>query len=149
MTTTAQQAAVDPRDLIQPALFGRLTDRVMTEDGFGQDIAERIVEQALAFLVACARHPEAHLCPSEEVDAGWHAFIVHTAEYAEFCARVAGRFIHHRPAAPGEAAPAREAIGATVAVMRAEGLPVDPDLWLPAAACSQCYQGCADDPKRG
>jgi hypothetical protein len=27
------------------------------------------------------------------------------------------------------------------------GLPVDPRLWVPRAECSQCYQGCADDPK--
>lgn len=34
-----------------------------------------------------------------------------------------------------------------IAAMRDAGLPVDPDLWVPRAQCSQCYQGCADDPK--
>ena len=97
--------------------------------------------------VACALHPGDHLSPSEMVDAGWHAFLLHTREYAEFCARVAGRFIHHRPSGPGEARPAREAIGATIAAMRAAGLPVDAGLWVPKAKCSQCYVGCADDPK--
>ena len=36
------------------------------------------------------------------MDKGWHAFILHTADYAEFCDRVARRFIHHLPDAPGE-----------------------------------------------
>lgn len=74
------------------------------------------------------------------------AFILHTADYAEFCDRIAGRFIHHRPNGPDEAAP-RQGIGVTIAAIRDAGLDVDPDLWVPRAECSQCYQGCADDPK--
>jgi len=35
--------------------------------------------------------------PSEGVDQIWHAHILHTALYAEFCENVAGRFIHHNP----------------------------------------------------
>ncbi len=135
---------VRPRELIASGLFGMLTGRVITVDGYDQDTAERVVEQALAFLVACARYPDGHLVPSQAVDRGWHAFILHTFDYAEFCQRVAGRFIHHRP---GEAAPGQQAIGVTIAAMRDVGLPVDPDLWVPSAECSQCYQGCADDPR--
>lgn len=144
---TATRVSAVPRELIDPGLFGTLTKRVTAEAGVDQGTAEAIVEQALAFLVACARNPGDHLVPSELVDVGWHAFLLHTREYAEFCARVAGRFIHHRPADPGQAQPHLEAIGATIAAMRAAGLPVDPALWVPRAECSQCYQGCADDPR--
>jgi hypothetical protein len=136
-----------PRQLITPGLFSKLTYRVLTDDGHDVDTAERIVEQALAFLLTCARYPDGHLSPSATVDAGWHAFVLHTADYAEFCDRIAGRFIHHRPNGPGEAASEQQAIGVTIAAMRDAGLPVDPDLWVPRAECSQCYQGCADDPK--
>jgi hypothetical protein len=136
-----------PRELITPGLFDKLTHRVMTDDGQERDTAERIVEQALAFLVACARYPDRHLSPSDTVDAGWHAFIICTADHAEFCDRVAGRFIHHRPNGPGDAGSGQQAIGATVAAMRDAGLSVDPDLWVPRVTCSQCYQGCADDPR--
>ena len=34
------------------------------------------------------------------MDAVWHAFILYTADYAEFRHRVAGRFIRHRPNGP-------------------------------------------------
>lgn len=135
------------RELITPGLFSKLTGRVIDVDGYGHDTAERVIEQTLAFLVACARYPDGHLVPSQAVDAGWHAFIVHTADYAEFCQRIAGRFIHHRPGGPGEATPGQQAIGVTIAAMRDAGLSVDPDLWVPVAECSQCYQGCADDPR--
>ena len=112
--------------------------------------AERIITQTLGFLRACALKPGASLSPSEAVDIGSHTFILYTREYAEFCQRVAGRFIHHRPTddEEGGAAPRQsEAIGATVAAMRTAGISVDPDLWIPAAKCSQCYAGCADDPR--
>jgi 8-oxo-dGDP phosphatase len=147
IVTITAQSLTDCRDLIDPHLFDRLTARVMADGEIERKIAEKMVEQALAFLVACARNPGSHLSPSERVDAGWHAFVLHTREYAEFCSRVAGRFIHHRPSVPGEARPAREAIGAAIAAMRAAGLHVDADLWVPKANCSQCYAGCADDPK--
>ena len=147
MTITPEKAG-SPRDLISTGLFEKLTLCVMAnDDDLHPDTAERIVEQALAFLVACAHYPDGHLSPSQTVDAGWHAFILHTRDYAEFCQRVAGRFIHHRPSDPGESAREQQAIGVTITAMRDIGLPVYPDLWVPRAECSQCYQGCADDPK--
>lgn len=146
MTIIADRLA-DCRELVDPGLFDRLTVQVMADNSLDRDTAAKVVEQSLAFLVACALNPGGHLAPSEAVDAGWHAFVLHTHEYAEFCSRVAGRFIHHRPALPGEARPAREAIGVTIAAIRAAGLRVDASLWVPKANCSQCYAGCADDPR--
>jgi hypothetical protein len=146
MTITSEKAD-GTRELLTPSLFGKLTSRVMADDDLDRDAAERIVEQTLAFLVTCARCPDVRLSPSEAVDAGWHAFILHTRDYAEFCDRVAGRFIHHRPNDPGETAAERQAIGITIAAMRGAGLRVDTGLWVPRAECSQCYQGCADDPR--
>ena len=48
---------------------------------------------------------------------------------------------------PGEAPRTPQEAGDTIAAMRAAGLHVDPGLWVPSAECSQCYQGCSDDPK--
>ncbi|MEV4182965.1 hypothetical protein AB0J28_16190 [Streptosporangium canum] len=119
------------------------------------DIAEPIMEQALAFLAACSTLPDARLAPSELVDIGWHTFILYTREYAEFSQRTAGRFIHHRPEDPGRPSTGSTA-AATVAVMRDLGLPVIADLWAHPAdctgsgtgKCSQCHQGCTDSPTK-
>lgn len=148
MTVTMETGTMT-RELIDPALFDTLACRVMADDGIGHDAAGRVVEQALGFLVACAANPGSHLSPSKAVDSGWHAFVMHTREYAEFCDRVAGRFIHHHPEPAGaqDSQAGREAIGVTVAAMRAAGVRVDPGLWVAAASCSQCYAGCSDDPK--
>jgi hypothetical protein len=149
---TTDSPLADPLDLISPRMFTRLTYRITADDGVDFRTAERIVEQTLAFLVACAHNPGAGLAPSADVDKGWHVFILHTADYAEFCDRVAGRFIHHLPAEPGEEDDGGAALMATVAAMRAAGLHVDADLWYAAPDCTsdchQCHAGCHDSPKR-
>ncbi|MFD0857157.1 glycine-rich domain-containing protein [Actinomadura adrarensis] len=146
MTMTTDRA--DPRSMISPGLFGRLTDRIVRDHDLPASMAERTMAQTLAFLATCARNPGAGLAPSGRVDIGWHTFLLYTREYAQFCDRVAGRFIHHLPDEEDDQQDVgAERIGVTVAAMRAAGMPVDTDLWIPTARCSQCYAGCADDPK--
>jgi len=38
---------------------------------------------------------------SRDVDEVWHAFVLHTRLYADFCDRVFGSFIHHNPSVGG------------------------------------------------
>lgn len=98
--------------------------------------------------MACALNPEARLVPSELVDHGWHAFILHTREYAAFCEKIAGRFIHHVPMVPGEG---DQGSVSAVDAMRAAGIEVDADLWGRTADCNekchQCHAGCYDSPR--
>jgi hypothetical protein len=138
-----------PRDLVSARLFDRLTFRVMADHDLEHDVAERVVTQSLAFLLACALYPEGHLAPSKAVDVGWHAFLLHTADYVEFCDRVAGRFIHHYPTGPGDFE-GQQAMAVTTAAMRSIGLHVDAALWNIAPDCTsdchQCHAGCHDSP---
>lgn len=39
--------------------------------------------------------------PSQQVDNVWHAFLMFTQEYALFCRKAVGFFVHHVPGAPG------------------------------------------------
>ncbi|SCL28638.1 hypothetical protein GA0070616_3732 [Micromonospora nigra] len=148
----ATVAAQTGRALVPDALFDRLTARIARDHPeLAADLPARIVDQALAFLAACAVTAEP-IGPSKLVDIGWHTFILHTRDYADFCHRLAGRYIHHQPEpTPDDERP--EPIGApisrTVAAIRAAGLAVDPALWTTsgAAECSQCHAGCHDSPK--
>lgn len=36
--------------------------------------------------------------PSQVADDAWHAFILHTRYYQDFCSKAFGRFLHHTPA---------------------------------------------------
>jgi hypothetical protein len=122
MTTTLQRTY--GRSLVSDELFDRLVRRIIADEHVEQRLAERIVDQTLAFLHACAKTPETPLRPSKAVDIGWHAFVMHTGAYAEFCDRVAGRFIHHEPDEFEPPAHARTTLAPTVNTMRLLGLAV-------------------------
>jgi hypothetical protein len=149
MTTTLTRTG---RSLITPALFDVLVHRVGDDDELHHALAERIIDQALAFLAACARNTTAPLAPSELVDVGWHTFLLHTRDYAAFCHEIAGRFLHHVPTTPndpaGSGSAARDTLIRTIAAIDDAGFVVDPDLWPLAkvSSCTGCHNGCHDDP---
>lgn len=140
------------RALVTSPLFDRLVRRIVADEQFDHDLAERIVDQALAFLAACARNTAAPLAPSELVDIGWHTFVLHTQDYAAFCDAIAGRFLHHVPVdpeAPGSTSEtAHETLMRTVTAINDIGFGVDPRLWPHADTvdCTGCHNGCHDDP---
>ncbi|MFD5862622.1 glycine-rich domain-containing protein [Streptomyces chartreusis] len=142
----------DPITLVDPKVMSRLVRRITTDHPeISAETARRIVGQAAAFIAASGQRPSRGLVPSELVDHGWHAFILHTVDYADFCERVAGRFVHHVPTdegeqTPGGAAAARER---TMAAIAAAGYAVDAELWHSTADCNQCHAGCHDSPKSG
>ncbi|ONH31502.1 hypothetical protein BL253_09210 [Pseudofrankia asymbiotica] len=126
------------RDLLDDALFTRLAARVAYDRPEHSDLAERIVDQAIAFVVTCAARGPRGLVPSPLVDIGWHTFILPTRDYATFCARVAGRFIHHVPCDPTDAGRPRGGQVATIAAIETAGFLVDPDLWAATDKKRQC-----------
>ncbi|MEV4745164.1 hypothetical protein AB0K21_02185 [Streptosporangium sp. NPDC049248] len=153
MTVILDRPATTPRTLISHDLFDRLTARIAVDHPAHAHQADIIMEQALAFLAACAANPGAGLGPSEQVDLGWHTFLMYTREYRDFCARVAGRFIHHTPDDISSETGAGGSLAVTMAAMEAAGYRVDPVVWPASAECSsgrcnQCYAGCSDSPKQ-
>ncbi|GAA0681992.1 hypothetical protein GCM10010193_39630 [Kitasatospora atroaurantiaca] len=151
MTVTTERAA--GRSLITPVLFDRLTQRITTDHpDITQADAERILDQALAFLATCATST-IPLGPSDIVDIGWHTFLLYTGEYADFCTKVAGRYIHHAPDDLPGAQEQGASPAATVSAIRAAGYRIESDLWPSTAEdrsdCSQCHAGCHDSPKAG
>ncbi|MGW5409043.1 glycine-rich domain-containing protein [Streptomyces spiralis] len=154
MTITLERpvGTTDPIALVGPEVADRLARRVTADHpDVSEPTARRIVGQAAAFIAASGQQPGQSLAPSALVDYGWHAFILHTVDYAEFCLRVVGRFVHHVPTdegeeLPGGAAATRER---TLDAIRAAGYEVDEELWGTAADCSQCHAGCSDSPNSG
>ncbi|MFF3445029.1 glycine-rich domain-containing protein [Streptosporangium sp. NPDC002721] len=154
--TTERPALTTAHTLITPKLFNRLTARIAVDHPEHTHQADVIMEQALAFLATCAANPGAGLGPSSTVDIGWHTFLMYTREYAAFCQKTAGRFIHHAPDdEPGEPG-AENNLATTMAAMEAAGYRVDPIVWPTSAdcgndgggRCNQCHAGCYDSPKK-
>lgn len=50
------------------------------------------------FYLIHISNKESVAMPSQVVDVAWHEFILFTREYARFCSKAFGRFIHHTPA---------------------------------------------------
>ena len=130
--------------LVNEELFQRLVHRITKEHDVSTERAARTMDQALAFLATCAKSCEP-LSPSEAVDIGWHTFILYTREYADFCERIAGHFIHHEPTDTGRISTNRtavESISMTMNSIREAGFAVDLPLWTASADCNQCTDGC-------
>jgi hypothetical protein len=65
----------------------------------------RLLTEALRFVVLSGelreRGDDTRLVPSVRVDSAWHALILHTRAYADFCDRECCGFVHHEPSPPG------------------------------------------------
>lgn len=142
--TVQQGAALANKNLISDQLWTRLVNRIVKDEEIEPALSERIMDQALGFLRLCAERPGNGYSPSEAVDTGWHTFVLYTREYAEFCQRIAGRFIHHAP--NDEVGISYDSTGGaerTVAAMQALGIVVDLELWQHSA---NCKKDCKSDP---
>ena len=60
--------------------------------------ALKAVQQYRNYLFLKFKYGKTHsLPPSSDIDEVWHAHILHTEEYTEFCQNVFGFFLHHHP----------------------------------------------------
>jgi hypothetical protein len=134
--------------LIDESFRQALISRIVKEQAIDRFLSERIVNQTLAFLKLVAENPGQCYAPSPAVDIGWHAFLLHTRQYADFCDAIAGRFIHHEPTesrvdeSRSVALPELE-VSRTIAALNSANLPVDTSLWQSPAKCggSSCTNG--------
>lgn len=69
-------------------------------------------EARLAFLrfISLTAYYKGGVVPIPLADVFWHEFILFTSDYAEFCARHFGRFIHHQPRSAGSQVEARSLV---------------------------------------
>lgn len=119
------------RMLITDDQFAGVRATVMDANpALGKELANRIVDEGLKFVAACATNPDTGLAPSRMVDEGWHALILHTALYAELCERLGGQFVHHYPGYdPTHYDP--PILDRTRETIAALGWEADPELWGP------------------
>ncbi|MGA5562473.1 glycine-rich domain-containing protein [Streptomyces platensis] len=139
-------------ELINPELRAELIADVRKSwPGLSDELGARGVHQLVAFL-ATSSGADVPMAPSLRVDLFWHAFVLHTKPYADFCAALGG-FIHHVPDRDSRApAEGRAALARTRNTISAAGYDLDPEFWPPESAtdcsadCSQCHAGCSDSP---
>lgn len=142
MTVVSQETTeivFDPREMISAELYADLVRRTARDHELDTAYAERLVNQCLVFLKACAT-ATTPLHPTRRIDWAWHMFILHTRDYTAFCERVAGRYMHHQP--DDGAKDQGRAVRKTVAIIRGQGLPVDQEIWDKVDA-TNCENACS------
>jgi hypothetical protein len=86
-------------DLLQHILAYQnleLLERVKRKLDLSQEEAAELFDDTKRYLYLCSVSKES-LAPTWIIDECWHEFILYTREYAGFCQRWFGRFIHHAP----------------------------------------------------
>ncbi|WP_055570139.1 glycine-rich domain-containing protein [Streptomyces atriruber] len=138
------------RDLLTPDTFGGVVATVVDNNpGMDEPMAARIVTEALKFVDAAARFPTVRITPSNVVDEGWHALILHTGPYSKLCERL-GRFVHHWPERPDPERHDPDALTRTVALIEEAGHQVDRELWEgPSKVLVAVAASCSHTPKPG
>ena len=82
-----------------PRMREHLVDDLISS-GYQEEKAVVLIYELEKFLQLCATSELAYR-PSRQVDDAWHAFILRTADYAEYCDLLGG-FIHHQPGEPSD-----------------------------------------------
>ncbi|GHC51578.1 glycine-rich domain-containing protein [Streptomyces cinnamoneus] len=151
MTLVEERPVVDAGTLVSAELRETIAADVRAKyEHIPADTARRGVGQMLAFVAASAAS-EKPLSPSPLVDDFWHAFVLRTKAYADFCQGTFGKFVHHQPGfldrdehGGGKGLRAR-----TVEAIQEAGYAVDLEFWpeLDIATCSQCHANCHNSPK--
>ncbi len=76
--------------------FDPVVHRMIDKYSWNEERARSVFEDMKRYLYL-GRITGKPLIPPPEVDEMWHNFILFTVDYASFCSRFLGRFIHHRP----------------------------------------------------
>ncbi|MEU3598410.1 hypothetical protein ABZ714_06690 [Streptomyces sp. NPDC006798] len=119
-------------DLYEREIRLLLRDHVMV-----RDMAERVLDNAIAYTITAMEHPQVHLGVGKTVDIGVHQLILDTPVYFAICRLYNdGRYRHHAPLIRrrGDGLVIR-----TADFLRSNGFRADEELWaMDGAECSPC-----------
>lgn len=73
-------------------------ERLIKVDKWTRRSARKAIEQYKNYLVLKRKYGGLYMLPpSQEIDEVWHAHILYTEEYNQFCQDIFGGFLHHHP----------------------------------------------------
>jgi len=91
----------EARGLIYSVDLSLTIDRLVHIEKWNRSEAAEVSKQYRNYLFLRKKYPERNLPPSKEVDEVWHAHVLHTQDYREFCkkafANEEGQYLDHHP----------------------------------------------------
>lgn len=92
------EALQKTRQIIDKLDLTPVINRLVQLEGFTHEEATMASEQYRNFLYLQKKYgDEFDLPPSTDIDEVWHAHILHTKDYMNFCHEVYGEYLHHQP----------------------------------------------------
>lgn len=86
------------KKLIEDVDLSDVIDRLIHVDGWKKKYAIEACKDYRKFLFLKLKYGKHYeLPPSDEIDDVWHAHILHTEDYMNFCNEVFGYYLHHHP----------------------------------------------------
>ncbi|PJE64266.1 MAG: hypothetical protein COU90_03555 [Candidatus Ryanbacteria bacterium CG10_big_fil_rev_8_21_14_0_10_43_42] len=101
--------------------------------------AAHLFEECKKFLALISIIPQP-ISPSKQLDSMWHHFILHTHDYAAFCEKFFGKFLHHHPTNQ----PYTESRGEMLQLAKTIFGDIDPVIW-PTTEVIACDSSCGGD----
>ena len=99
-TISAQELEQAKNDIYNIDLNPVLTRLIQIEHWSPSD-AKEVIAQYRNYLYLRKKYPEYDLPPSTDIDEAWHAHVLHTQDYREFCKQVfsnePNQFLDHHP----------------------------------------------------
>ncbi|MFB8025988.1 MULTISPECIES: hypothetical protein [unclassified Streptomyces] len=141
-TTDPLSPARSPHDYISDTQWAKLVGLLMRDYPFDSVMAERVLGQAVAYLITAMENKGRGLGmgPGKIVDIGVHMVMLDTVEFFALCERFnGGVYLHHVPEVEmkGDGSVAR-----TADILAAAGWDVDRPLWAAdSSACTPCRPG--------
>jgi len=88
----------EARDFIRSYDLTPVVRRLVDTECWSKKHALAACEQYRNFLFLMKKFGgDRELTPSFEIDEAWHAHILHTKKYIDFCEQVFGKYLHHYP----------------------------------------------------
>lgn len=99
MTTDNSLDLNQYKEIINSVDLSPIVNRLVKIEKWSEKQALAAVEQYRIYIFLCKKHGNhIKLPPSKDIDEVWHAHILHTKLYADFCHKIFNQFMHHDPA---------------------------------------------------
>lgn len=128
--------------------FSRVKGKVQTDlHGIASTYLDSGIEHLKRYYALAAIEPKRDHAVSQPVDPFWHAHILFSRDYASFCRKTFGRYLHHEPLNTADSkaiSHIREVYERTLASHALYFNEID-EAWWPAADAPNALQ-CGNDP---
>lgn len=102
--STPSLGLIEYNAIIDRYNFKPIENRLVNTEKWSANEAAKVVNQYRNYLYLRLKYREAILPPSKEIDEAWHAHILHTKQYREFCDELFNEYLDHAPQSPDDIA---------------------------------------------